>query len=105
VYIVCFRSVDRRVESELAENFQDHNFEDLEQQQVGLEGKCPCCILYLFFVSIYRNACQYFFVRIVGNPSVISFHILSLLSGLGRILVIFYVVLNLPSLGLTMRTS
>jgi hypothetical protein len=27
-------------------------------------------------------------VRIVGNPSVISFHILSLLPGLGRILVI-----------------
>jgi hypothetical protein len=26
------------------------------------------------------------FIRIVGNPSVISFHILSLLMGLGRIL-------------------
>jgi hypothetical protein len=31
----------------------------------------------------------------VGNPSVIYFHILSLLSGLGRILVIFYVMLEL----------
>jgi hypothetical protein len=43
------------------------------------------------------------FVGIVGNPSVISFHILSLLLGLSRILVIFYVMLSLPSLGLTMR--
>jgi hypothetical protein len=40
--------------------------------------------------------------RIVGNPSVIYFHILFLLSGLGRILVIFYIMLSLPSLGLTM---
>jgi hypothetical protein len=31
-----------------------------------------------------------------------SFHVLSLLSGLGRILVIFYVMLSLLSLGLTM---
>jgi hypothetical protein len=43
------------------------------------------------------------FVGIVGNSSVISFHILSLLSRLGRILVILYVMLSLPSLGLTMR--
>jgi hypothetical protein len=43
------------------------------------------------------------FVGIDGNPSVISFHILSLLPGLGRILVIFYVILSLPSLGLTME--
>jgi hypothetical protein len=39
---------------------------------------------------------------IIGNPSVMSFHILSLLLGLSRILVIFYVMLSLPSLGLTM---
>jgi hypothetical protein len=39
----------------------------------------------------------------VGNPSIIPFHILSLLLGLGRILVIFYVMLSLLSLGLTMR--
>jgi hypothetical protein len=38
----------------------------------------------------------------VGNPSVISFHVLSLLPGLGRKLVIFYVMLSLPSAGLTM---
>jgi hypothetical protein len=38
----------------------------------------------------------------VGNPSAIHFHILSLLPGLGRILVIFYVMLSLPSQGLTM---
>jgi hypothetical protein len=39
---------------------------------------------------------------IIGNPSVMSFQILSLLLGLSRILVIFYVMLSLPSLGLTM---
>jgi hypothetical protein len=33
----------------------------------------------------------------VGNLSVISFHILPLLTGLGRILVIFYVILSLLS--------
>jgi hypothetical protein len=42
------------------------------------------------------------FIGIVGNPSVIYFHVLSLLPGLGRILVIFYVMLSLLSLGLTM---
>jgi hypothetical protein len=41
--------------------------------------------------------------KIVGNPNIMSFHILSLLPGLGRILVIFYVMLILLSLGLTMR--
>jgi hypothetical protein len=42
------------------------------------------------------------FIGGVGNPSVIYFHILSCYRGLGRILVIFYVLLSLPSLGLTM---
>jgi hypothetical protein len=37
----CFRSVDRQVESGPSENFQDINFEDLEQQQAEFEGKCP----------------------------------------------------------------
>jgi hypothetical protein len=41
-------------------------------------------------------------VGIVGNPSVISFYVLSLLLGLDRILIIFYVMLSLLSLGLTM---
>jgi hypothetical protein len=41
-------------------------------------------------------------VGIVWNPNVISFHVLSLLPGLGRILVIFYVMLSFLSLGLTM---
>jgi hypothetical protein len=41
MYIICFWSIDRRIESELPENFQDINFEDLEQQQAGFEGKCP----------------------------------------------------------------
>jgi hypothetical protein len=39
----------------------------------------------------------------VGNPSVIPFHILSLLPGLGRTLVMFYIILSLLSLGLTKR--
>jgi hypothetical protein len=39
--LTCFQSADYRVESELSENFQDINFEDLEQQQAGFEGKCP----------------------------------------------------------------
>jgi hypothetical protein len=37
----CFWHVDRRVESELPENFQDIDFEDLEQQRAGFEGKYP----------------------------------------------------------------
>jgi hypothetical protein len=36
-----FRPVDCRLESEAAENFQDIDFEDLEQQQAEFEGKCP----------------------------------------------------------------
>jgi hypothetical protein len=34
-----------------------------------------------------------------GNPTVIPFHILSMLPGFGRILVIFYVMLSLLSWG------
>jgi hypothetical protein len=48
VYIACFRPVDHQVESEPVENFQDINFEDLEQQPEGFEGKRPWRILYLF---------------------------------------------------------
>jgi hypothetical protein len=40
MYIACFRPADRRVESEPVDNFQDINFEDLEQS-AGFEGKCP----------------------------------------------------------------
>jgi hypothetical protein len=40
MYFACFRPADHRVESEPAENFQDLDFEDLEQP-VGIEGKCP----------------------------------------------------------------
>jgi hypothetical protein len=39
--LTCFRFIDHRVESEPPENFHDINFEDLEQQQAGFEGKCP----------------------------------------------------------------
>jgi hypothetical protein len=39
--IACFQLVDRQVESEPSENFQDINFKDLEQQQAGFKGKCP----------------------------------------------------------------
>jgi hypothetical protein len=40
VHIAYFRPADRRVDSEPAENFQDINFEELEQQPAGFEGKC-----------------------------------------------------------------
>jgi hypothetical protein len=44
-YLFCslayFRPADHRIENELPVNFQDINFEDLEQQQAGFEGKCP----------------------------------------------------------------
>jgi hypothetical protein len=40
-YIAYFWLVNRRVESEPPENFQDIDFEDLEQQQEGFEGKFP----------------------------------------------------------------
>jgi hypothetical protein len=39
--LACFQFIDHRVENELPENFQDINFEDIEQQQAGFEGKCP----------------------------------------------------------------
>ncbi len=57
MYIACFWPVDHCIESEPPENFPDIDFEDLEQQQAGFEGKCPWCMLYLFLISIYRNAC------------------------------------------------
>jgi hypothetical protein len=37
--MVCFRSVDR-LENVPVENFKDIDFNDLEQQQAGFEGKC-----------------------------------------------------------------
>jgi hypothetical protein len=44
-YLFCslayFRPADHRIENELPVNFQNINFEDLEQQQAGFEGKCP----------------------------------------------------------------
>jgi hypothetical protein len=40
VYIFRFWYIDRPVENELAENFQDIDFEDVEQQQAGFEGNC-----------------------------------------------------------------
>jgi hypothetical protein len=36
--LACFRPAEHRIENELPENFQDINFEDLEQQQAGFEG-------------------------------------------------------------------
>jgi hypothetical protein len=39
--LAYFWLADCRVDSELPENFQDINFEDLEQQPAGFEGKCP----------------------------------------------------------------
>jgi hypothetical protein len=58
-------------------------------------------ILHIFlYLSIGMHAS--IVVGIIGNPSVISFHVLSLLPRLGRILVIFYIILSFLSLGLTM---
>jgi hypothetical protein len=58
-------------------------------------------IIHIFlYLSIGMHAS--IFVGIVRNPSVISFYVLSLLPGLGRILVIFYIMLILLSLELTM---
>jgi hypothetical protein len=37
--IAYFRFIDRHVENELPENFQDVDFEDIEQQQAGFEVK------------------------------------------------------------------
>jgi hypothetical protein len=37
--LACFRPADHHIENESPENFQDINFEDLEQQPVGFEGK------------------------------------------------------------------
>jgi hypothetical protein len=39
--LACFRPADHRIENQSPENFQDINFEDLEQQPVGFEGKYP----------------------------------------------------------------
>jgi hypothetical protein len=40
VLCLFFRPTDHRVEGEPVENFQDLEFEDLEQP-AGFEGKCP----------------------------------------------------------------
>jgi hypothetical protein len=53
--MACFQPINRRVESELLENFQDIDFEDLEQQQVGFQG---------MYLSIGLHASN--FIRIVG---------------------------------------
>jgi hypothetical protein len=39
--LACFRPANHRISNESPENFQDINFEDLEQQPSGFEGKCP----------------------------------------------------------------
>jgi hypothetical protein len=39
--LACFWPADHRIENESPENFQDINIEDLEQQPMGFEGKCP----------------------------------------------------------------
>jgi hypothetical protein len=59
------------------ENFQDLDFEDLEQP-AGFEGKCPGRMLYLFLVSIYRFAC-WELLALWEYLCVIPFHVISLL--------------------------
>jgi hypothetical protein len=60
VCIACLRFIDHRVENELPENFHDIDFEDLEQQQVGFEGKCflDACCTYFPYRSIGLHACS-----------------------------------------------
>jgi hypothetical protein len=41
VCVACFRFIDHRAENELPENFQDIDFKDIKQQQVGFDG--PVC--------------------------------------------------------------
>jgi hypothetical protein len=58
--IACFRPVDRQVESEPSENFQDINFEDLEQasgirRQVSLTHIVPIFL----YLSIGLHAGSY----------------------------------------------
>jgi hypothetical protein len=81
VYIACFRPAGRRVESEPVDNFQDINFEDLEHQQAGFQGKCPLHLLHLFPVSIYRFACWELLV-LWEYLCAIPFHVISLLPGI-----------------------
>jgi hypothetical protein len=50
--IACLWFIDRYIENELPENFQDVYFEDIEQLQAEFEGKCPWHILYLFFLYL-----------------------------------------------------
>jgi hypothetical protein len=59
VYITCFWPIEHRVESELPENFQDIDFEDLEQQHVGFKEKVSLMHVVRISYSIYRNACYY----------------------------------------------
>jgi hypothetical protein len=55
-YIASFQPADHRVKSEPMENFQDLEFEDLEQP-AGFEGKCPCaCCTYFLYLSIGLHA-------------------------------------------------
>jgi hypothetical protein len=57
VYITCFRPVDRQVESEPVENFQDIDFEDLEHQQAGFEASVlDACCTYFSYLSIGLHA-------------------------------------------------
>jgi hypothetical protein len=58
--IACFRFIDRCVENELSENFQDIDFKDLERQQAGFEGKCflDACYTYFLYLSIGLHACS-----------------------------------------------
>jgi hypothetical protein len=47
--------IDVDSDASTLDNLQEQDFEQFEQQ-----GQCPCHILYLFLVSIYRIACYYF---------------------------------------------
>jgi hypothetical protein len=60
VCIAYFRFINRHVENKFLENFQDMDFEDLERQQAGFEGKCfvDACCTYFPYLSIGLHACS-----------------------------------------------
>ncbi len=78
MYFACFRPADHRVESEPMENFQDLEFEDLEQP-AGFEGGVldACCTDFSYLsIGLHAGSVVWWEYRCV-----ISFRILSLLPG------------------------
>jgi hypothetical protein len=68
VYIACFWPADHQVESEPVENFQDLEFQDLEQP-AGFEASVlDACFTYFLYLSIGLHASSCLFG---GNTDVL----------------------------------